>query len=67
MSHRFLNSFEVSVGVVGFGQIFIFKTLHFDFPHLKDVAFNIDVVTWLRIAKECLLVPTVYAAEATAK
>ena len=66
MSHRFLNSLQVSVRVVGFGEVFIFETLHFDFPHLKDVTFNIDVVAWLRIAKECLLVATVYATEATA-
>ena len=63
--HGFLNSLEVSVCVIGFGEIFVFKALHFDFPHLEYVTLSIDVVTWLRVTEERLLVPTVYATETT--
>ena len=45
--HLLLDSLDIPVSVVGFGQVFLLETLHFVPPHLEDVTLNTDIVTRL--------------------
>lgn len=66
-SHLLLYPFNVSIEIVGFSQVLFLKSLHFAFPHLKNVTFNIYDVTRLNITPESLIICTLETSETSTK
>lgn len=45
--HLLFDSLDVSVGIVGFGQVLFLEPLQLVAPNFEDVTFNADVVARL--------------------
>lgn len=65
--HLLFDSLDVSVGIVGFGQVLFLESLQLVPPNFEDVTFDADVVARLRVAPERLIVSTKERAQASSE